>query len=358
MEIDFNQIDLVGEGQLDRGAQEGKRTAGDDDRLAEGSQKRKKGAKKQKQREKCCNCIAHNVHGLMRSNAREWLKRESSALVADEEGALKLVGSRHSLVLRMRYFVYDSPSPALFVREARSLYLGATEDETSQPLSPDWAQLESTCSAPEARNDDGSVSDSRLVSAETYFSIVLVSQNRDRAMRVAHHAVLDVHLRETDGRGGNVWRCITHNVFVKLAQEDEEVDALRNEYAIYQHLAAHDVEGVPVVLGLFRDVEEDGPLMLVMTDVGVPLRWRSERLRITEAQGDAFICALTSIHAAGILHGDIHPKSLLVDAAGKVAIVNFKCAEESTDQTDREMELERLSEYLLDFVGDGFPVSE
>ncbi|KAH8115866.1 hypothetical protein DFH11DRAFT_1582548 [Phellopilus nigrolimitatus] len=275
--------------------------------------------------------------------------------------ALKLVGSRHILVLRMRYFVYDSPSPARFVREARSLYLGANGDEMSRPSSPALAfssNLESTCSEPEARNDDGSVSDSRLVSAETYFSIVLVSQNRDRAMRVAHHAVLDVHLRETDGKGGNGWRCITHNVFAKLAQEDEEMDVLRNEYAIYQRLAAHDVEGVPAVLGLFRDVEEDGPLVLVMTDVGKPLRWRSERVRITQDQGDAFIYALMSIHAAGILHGDIHPKSLLVDAAGKVAIVNFKCAEESTDQTDREMELERLSEYLLDFVGDGCPVSE
>lgn len=60
-----------------------------------------------------------------------------------------------------------------------------------------------------------------------------------------------------------------------------------------------------------------------------------------------FIRILRDIHQAGVLHRDIRAPNLLVNAAGKVAIIDFDRAEMGPTKDAQKREEERLS-CLLD----------
>ncbi|KAG6804774.1 hypothetical protein H0H93_006829, partial [Arthromyces matolae] len=60
-------------------------------------------------------------------------------------------------------------------------------------------------------------------------------------------------------------------VVVKVASQEKEVEGLRHEYRIYEHLSRKGVvDGIPLVFGLFKDTESE-VTALVMNHVGTDL---------------------------------------------------------------------------------------
>jgi hypothetical protein len=94
-----------------------------------------------------------------------------------------------------------------------------------------------------------------------YFTLVLTSPIAEGATGIVHGATLELETSDAS---------LTEEVVVKLAFLDEQQERMRNEYAIYQHLARANVAGIPKVLGLFEDLE-GGSMALVMNNAGVSL---------------------------------------------------------------------------------------
>ncbi|KAJ3515660.1 hypothetical protein NLJ89_g1619 [Agrocybe chaxingu] len=140
---------------------------------------------------------------------------------------------------------------------------------------------------------------------------------------------------------------------IKFAFSEEKQTKLRNEMAIYEHLArASNVEGVVAVHGLFEDVET-GTLAMIMDDAGISLLKRElERrghpgpVRTTRKERDAFMRALNSIHKAGVLHNDIRPHNLVARPDGRVSIIDFDQADTEYESEDLEDELSTLDDVL------------
>ena len=55
----------------------------------------------------------------------------------------------------------------------------------------------------------------------------------------------------SEGACGRVYRAPSSGLVIKVA-DGEQVEELENEYAIYQHLHKHKVQGIPGVFGLFE----------------------------------------------------------------------------------------------------------
>jgi hypothetical protein len=64
---------------------------------------------------------------------------------------------------------------------------------------------------------------------------------------------------------------------VKFAFKPQQQQRLRHEFSIYEHLTSSEVEGIPMVFGLFEDTESD-TLALVMTHVGICLLDRKPKV--------------------------------------------------------------------------------
>jgi hypothetical protein len=91
---------------------------------------------------------------------------------------------------------------------------------------------------------------------------------------VVHGGVLEV---ETENKKSRL------AVAAKLSFSDEQRDRLQEEWSIYMHLVAEDVEGIPPLLGIFYDPEMvASPLCLLMCHGGVSLAKSGES--ITSAQ--------------------------------------------------------------------------
>lgn len=61
------------------------------------------------------------------------------------------------------------------------------------------------------------------------------------------------------------------DVVVKLCFDLELERELFNEAAVYKHLDLHGVKGVPRLLGLFHDVDIEGPSILILSRGGINL---------------------------------------------------------------------------------------
>ena len=61
------------------------------------------------------------------------------------------------------------------------------------------------------------------------------------------------------------------DVVVKLSFREEEQERLQDEYFIYRYLNSKGVKGIPTVLGLFINPEDDGPSALILTHAGESL---------------------------------------------------------------------------------------
>ncbi|KAL6304609.1 hypothetical protein BKA93DRAFT_825771 [Sparassis latifolia] len=113
------------------------------------------------------------------------------------------------------------------------------------------------------------------------------------------------------------------NVVVKVAVSGDQKDGLQNEYDIYEHLAAKQAQGVPVVpAGLF-----------------------AERKSLSLPQ-NAFVGVLGAIHTAGVIRSDLRAPNLLVDDAGDVAMIDFDGACRSSSREARAEERAELDRVL------------
>ncbi|GLB43189.1 hypothetical protein LshimejAT787_1300900 [Lyophyllum shimeji] len=221
--------------------------------------------------------------------------------------------SRSLALLEIRYGVYNSPAPASFVR---------SKTKKRKSYGPD-----------------------------EYFSLVLTSEIASGATGIAHEAQLKVLV------GGST-RSL--GVVVKLSFKLEQLERLRHEVSIYEHLAARGVrEGIPFVFGLFEDTETD-TLALVMSHVGECL-WTlwpdpcAYKDKVSESAKASYLRVLGEIHRAGVRHRDIRPENLMLVDEDQVAIIDFDQAELNPTEGAKRREMRHIT-YLLD--GIYFPPGE
>jgi len=92
------------------------------------------------------------------------------------------------------------------------------------------------------------------------------------ATGVVHPVALEVQLLSPSGEASVLNR---RDLIMKLAFGKEHRNRLRHEFEVYTHLAGHRVKGIPVVHGLFLDLDSGTlRLGLLMDNVGQSLRER------------------------------------------------------------------------------------
>jgi len=203
----------------------------------------------------------------------------------------------------MQYDIYDTVKPAIFYRGARVNLV--SESILSPPLTP-------ATSFP--------INDRML--------LFLTSELGEDMSGVYHDGILEVEWDEKTSS--------TLAVTVKLAFTDEHQMTLVQEWSAHMHMLSKSVEGIPCVLGVFHEDEEDGPSCLVLYHAGISLADRKQAL--LPSQRASFLTCLHSIHEAGVLHGNLSLENLLVRNSGDVTIANFNHArmDASEDQVREE----------------------
>ncbi|RDB15897.1 MAP kinase kinase MKK1/SSP32 [Hypsizygus marmoreus] len=226
-------------------------------------------------------------------------------------------GLRNLALIQLRYGVFNSVSPASFLRVGRSLA------PVIGPIRP-----------PRVR---------RKYSTREHFTLLLHSTIGRGATGHVHNASL-----ELTTSGGKE---LAHEVVVKLAFTPEQQERLEHEYSIYRHLASSGVHGIIVdVFGLFRDIE--GDTMAIVMSHGAP---NGSSLLDTytaiydDPSSAAFLAAMKVIHDAGVCHNDVRPPNLLLDDKGKITILDFDRADLMSSEEQREREMGTLTD-LLDGV--------
>ena len=119
-------------------------------------------------------------------------------------------------------------------------------------------------------------------------------------------------------------------VAIKLLPEARRADADRRARFIQEAKAASALNH-PNIITIHEIGEQDGQTFIVMELVdGRPLNELIPRkgMRLTEALRIAaqVADALTSAHAAGIVHRDLKPANIMVDAHGRVKVLDFGLA--------------------------------
>ncbi|KAJ6606932.1 hypothetical protein B0H10DRAFT_577049 [Mycena sp. CBHHK59/15] len=247
-------------------------------------------------------------------------KRRRPSPPAGDEGPDRVfaeTASRHLALVRISHGIYESTVPAAFSRSRPSLLGTYTGPETVPRLKQTYLPAE-------------------------YFTLVLTSEAGEGAVGIVHGATIEVMTEEGE--------LLTQDVVVKLAFSSEQQAALQHEYSIYYHLAAADVKGIPVVLGLFEDVESS-VTALVMTHCGVNL-WYSRRLeddhnvKVSPEEKAAFLAIMDNIHRAGVRHLDLRPQNLLLNDAGEATIIDFDKAVLNPTKRGCKRESARLKNLL------------
>lgn len=157
-----------------------------------------------------------------------------------------MASSRDVVLIYLQYDIYDSPIPASFFRSA-------------PPIMAD-SKHSTVLHSPRAISTYG---------LEECLTIVLTSEIGRGATGVVHRGTLKPEI--SDGS-------VLLDVVVKLAFDDDQRDALRNEYEVYRCLRSKGVQkGIAIALGIFDDSECD-PCALVMLYAGVSLTTEPERV--------------------------------------------------------------------------------
>ena len=248
---------------------------------------------------------------------------------------IQAASKRDMLLLYLQYGVYDSPIPASFIRSAPPII--AKAKFPAPPLSP-----RAMCT----------------YTPKQCLSIVLTSEIGRGAIGIVHRGTLK--LNDRDGSA-------PLDVVVKLAFDSQQRDMLRTEYETYRHVRSKGVlRGLTTTVGFFDDTE-DGPCALVMLYAGDPLFDEPEcilsdsdwyvsrtwaRFNIPTLNPPFFVnnsrsvlSTLVSIHRAGILHGDIRRKNILVSDSG-VTIIDFSHSKQCDDQGAMDKEYAQLCSLL------------
>ncbi|KAG6895895.1 hypothetical protein C0992_011762 [Termitomyces sp. T32_za158] len=173
---------------------------------------------------------------------------------------------------------------------------------------------------------------------DDYLSLVLTSEIGKGAIGVVYDARLEIVI---DG-------CICNaRAVVKLAFEEKEVESMRHEYSVYQHLYERGVvDGIPHVFGFFVDIET-GVGALVMSCVGKCL-WdlrpdeTKDYVRVSSTVEEAYVRILKKIHRADICHGDIGEQNLMLMDDERATLIDFDRAKLFPSEDAKRQELEEL----------------
>ena len=159
---------------------------------------------------------------------------------------INLALNRELILLYLRYFVYDSPVPASFVRS-----LPLTLPIPSSPFSlPD-----------------------RKYKCDEIMVIVATSEIGKGSAGTALRGTLEPHDMDA---------VTPLDAVLKFAFEDWQRDSLKSEYEVYLLLKSKGVhQGITTVLGHFEDVEGSA-CALVMLYAGVPISDVGRKLTISE----------------------------------------------------------------------------
>ncbi|KAJ6467970.1 hypothetical protein C8R47DRAFT_810437 [Mycena vitilis] len=231
----------------------------------------------------------------------------------DVESALSIAGTRNLALLHMQYDIYNSPTPASFIRSA-------------PPLSNVLPDLPFT--QPPVK---------RRYAEHEYITLTLTSEIAAGATGVVHAATL--HVVAPEGT------TLLENVVVKIAFLAEQQKRMVHEYEVYRRLTRSDVQGIPKVYGMFDDLE-GGAIALVMSHCGSCLSALQPdpavALSVLSEQRAHFIAILENIHRAGVHHHDIRPENLMLTEAGEAAIIDFDRANFDPTSGRKQREMERL----------------
>jgi hypothetical protein len=140
--------------------------------------------------------------------------------------------------MHFQYGIYNSTIPAPFIRA-----VPVTSPVLAIPTPPSSTQRRQVLQATE-----------RLM-------LVVTSEIDTGATGVVHGGTLEVELPG---------RCLTLDIVIKLAFDDQQQERLTHEDSIYRYLISKGVEGIATPLGLFNSFE-DGPSALLMTYNGISI---------------------------------------------------------------------------------------
>ncbi len=102
-------------------------------------------------------------------------------------------------------------------------------------------------------------------------------------------------------------------------------DGLRREREVLEHLSG--TAGAPEALG--GDLDGETPFLLLSWRPGVDLLAFAASARPLSARIEAaagVIEAYAALHAAGVLHGDLHPRNVLASDEGAISLIDFGAA--------------------------------
>ncbi|KAJ8586476.1 hypothetical protein M405DRAFT_843850 [Rhizopogon salebrosus TDB-379] len=221
-----------------------------------------------------------------------------------------LVNNISTACVRLQYGIYNSVRPSLFIRS----HLMAPSPSPTIP------------------------------SKDLHALVTLTSE-------IGHGATGNVHggfLEVNDGRTP-----ISLSIVTKIAFSPEEIQQLEHETCVYRILESAGTR-VPRIYGLFREHYDAGDAAaLIMSYDGISIE--KSNSPVTEEQIESFLTTSKAIHAAGILHGDIDARNLLINDAGETTIIDFAFSVISPHPHKLDMEQEQLSN-LLSQVADSRPV--
>ncbi|PBK65723.1 hypothetical protein ARMSODRAFT_1087333 [Armillaria solidipes] len=171
---------------------------------------------------------------------------------------------------------------------------------------------------------------------------------------------------EVDFGDGNIAHCLD-KVVVKLALSERQTERLRHEYNIYRHLSDGPmrVTNIPRVFGFFADVESEAGA-LILSHAGTALAYRPSPpgtgITVSAEERAIYIEILTSIHAAGVTHGDIRTWNLPEDDKGGYFIADFDRAKLHGSRVQMAAEQDRLrllldGEIIDDYSVTSYPAS-
>ncbi|KAJ3515650.1 hypothetical protein NLJ89_g1626 [Agrocybe chaxingu] len=176
-----------------------------------------------------------------------------------------------------------------------------------------------------------------------YFTLLLRQPLAGGAVGVGHPAEA---VFESTSRGS----VRNDNLVVKLAFGEAEQEKMWHEYRIYQHMWRNrDIKGIIKVYGMFQDAET-GTLALLMEHGGTSATRREaartgqiDVLHVTSEERNSLELALDSIHATGVVHGDVRSDNIVIDSSNQFKIIDFDCAILEDPRTSLKMDFESQS---------------